>query len=276
MAIDRSGTAPYAPASSVLDVIMARRADPTLTYFDNQMLEALGIRESLVPRTAQALRLLDLLTDDGFVTSTFDRVVSAPPGELPSALEKLVRRAYKPIFEDLDPTVATASALEEAFAHFQPPGQRSRMVSMFQGLMRAANMTGPDDAPALRASGLSASNTTVGGAARSAAVSKAIGNGAVAASRTTTNGVLRSVSKASSGRANHWTHEADALKATSPSVARHSLKLNSGGSVDISLDVDLFSLSKADRDFVMDLIDRVSEYTAAAVRRKLPPPSRRE
>lgn len=274
--IDRFGTAPYAPASSVLDVIMARRADPTITYFDNETLEKLGIRESLVPRTAQALRLLDLLTDEGFVTSTFDKVISAPPGELSTALEKLIRRAYKPIFDDLDPTTATTGALEQAFAYFQPPGQRSRMVSMFQGLMRAANMTGPDEASASRVSSSSAATAAATAAAQSAAMNKTISSGATAAGRAAANGLLRSAGKTSSGRTVRWTSEAHVPAATSSSVAQHTLKLNSGGSVDISLDVDLFSLSKSDREFVMDLIDRFSEYKAAATHRKLPPPSRRE
>ncbi|MBT1605309.1 DUF5343 domain-containing protein [Curtobacterium flaccumfaciens] len=250
--IERFGTAPYAPASSVLDVIMARRKDPTLRYFDNEALEKLGIRESLVPRTAQALRLLDLLTDDGFVTPTFEGLISAPPGDLPRALEKLIRRAYKPIFEDLDPTVASTNALEQAFALFQPPGQRSRMVSMFQGLMRAADMTSGDDSAAVRAA-IAAANS----AARSASKSAVSRAAAVA-----TEGASRSVGKTTVNRSGRWSSEVQVPRVPNSSAAQHSLQLDSGGSVDITLDVDLFALSKSDRDFVMDLIDRITSYRA--------------
>ena len=46
-------------------------------------------------------------------------------------------------------------------------------------------------------------------------------------------------------------------------VARHTLKLSSGGAVNIALDVDLFTLSRSDREFVIDLVDRITEYRAS-------------
>lgn len=61
--------------------------------------------------------------------------------------------------------------------------------------------------------------------------------------------------------------ESDKQKASSQTLNQslRTLQLNSGGSLTLSLDVNLFDLNKPDRDFVMELVERVQEYETAIV-----------
>ncbi|RPE77588.1 MULTISPECIES: DUF5343 domain-containing protein [unclassified Frondihabitans] len=228
--IEMFGSAPYAPSSAVLEVIDAKKHGRKLDHLDSEALERLGIRESLVPRTLQTLRLLDLVDDAGFTTPAFSKVASFSKLESQAALRDVLRSAYAPVFEALDPTTASVGALENVFSYFQPPSQRPRMVTLFINLMKAAGMI-PEDAPQTPMAGRYVTHVSSSGA-----------------KRTKSTPVV-----------NEWLEaQHDAKK---PSTTQdHNLKFDSGGSVRVSLDVDLFTLSKQDRDFVMDLIDRVASY----------------
>lgn len=228
--IELFGSAPYAPSTAVLEVIDAKKHGRKLDHLDSEALERLGIRESLVPRTLQALRLLDLIDDAGFTTPAFSKVASLSKIESQAALRDVLRSAYAPVFDALDPTTAPVGALENVFSHFQPPSQRPRMVTLFINLMKAAGMV-PEDAPQTPTVGRYVTQVNSPGVKRAKSVPVV----------------------------NQWLEAQHAT--TKPSTTQdHTLKFDSGGSVRVSLNVDLFTLSKQDRDFVMDLIDRVTSY----------------
>lgn len=236
--LEPHGTAPYAPSSAVIAAITEKRRDPSLTRIDSDQLEQLGIRGSLVPRTLQTLRLLDLVDDDGVITPLFEELVSSP--SMSRGLQKVLRRAYAPVFEVIDPTTADGDELEAAFEQFGPAGQRPRMVTLFTNLMKAAKLI-PIEA---QTAGVAKSVQSP----RSAVAGKLVGPASSAAPR---------------NPASRW-----AQAAAAQPTARHTLELASGGTINVTLDVNLFTLSPADREFVMGLVDRVTSYRDTKTNRK--------
>lgn len=239
--IERGGIAPYAPASAVMAVIDAKRRNPALGGFSAQELATLDIRESLVPRTMQALKLLELLDDEDRTTEVFDELVSSSRPDFSSRLGALLRRVYAPVFEVVDPVLASQDDLLDVFRQFRPPSQRPRMVTLFIHLLRVARMSPSEEA-------------------RSAVREYVLRpDGAVE----TTSSPKEMTYASDTDVARRRARQAWGTAVASPQsggLSRHRLKLASGGSVDIGLNVDLFSLSKEDRDFVMDLVDRVTNY----------------
>ncbi|MBO9051766.1 DUF5343 domain-containing protein [Curtobacterium flaccumfaciens] len=241
--IEPGGAAPYAPSSAIMRVITAKRRNKALTRFGYEELSALGIRESLVARTLQALRILELVDDDGEATEVFEGLATHSRADFSSRLGALLRRVYAPVFNVIDPTRTTQDELAEAFKQFGPPSQRSRMVTLFMHLLREARMTPSAEPRALTAEAvvqLEASSEA------QALISPA------EVEQATELDLTRRRPRSS------WSSFVTAAPSGSPS--RHRLKLASGGSIDIGVDVDLFSLSREDRDFVMDLVDRVTNY----------------
>jgi hypothetical protein len=242
--IESGGAAPYAPWSAIANVLTAKRRNPELTRFGAQELSELGIRESIVPRTVQSLRLLELIDEDGVATEAFDGLATRSRTDVSSKLGALVRRVYAPVFAYVDPKLATQEEVAEAFNQFGPPSQRDRMVTLFTHLLRQARMTPSGDPRVFTAEALVQAE------------------GAAEAQALISSKELEEASGAEVSRRRSRSTWSTTLVTTPPSgtPSRHRLKLSSGGAVDITLDVDLFSLSKEDRDFVMDLVDRVTNY----------------
>ena len=67
----------------------------------------------------------------------------APKDDYKSQLGELLRKAYSPVLEILDPWTATRTEIEDAFRTFEPPGMRARMVQLFEGLMIFAGLRPP-------------------------------------------------------------------------------------------------------------------------------------
>jgi hypothetical protein len=64
----------------------------------------------------------------------------ASTGEYPQILGEVLRAAYKDIFVIVDPTNTNTTELHDAFRHYTPQAQRSRMVRLFVGLCREAEL----------------------------------------------------------------------------------------------------------------------------------------
>jgi len=63
------------------------------------------------------------------------------------------------------------------------------------------------------------------------------------------------------------THQSDRAAQQPPGGGdTYSVELASGGSVSVVVSVNLFQLTKADRDFVIDLVDKLKDYGVAASR----------
>ena len=158
--ITSGGTAPYAPKDSVLEVIHAWRDRPVPTPLTADVVEKIGVRASLVPRTIQAFRLLDLIDKSGNPTPAMQDLRKAGSDEYRTRLAEIIRAAYAEVFTYRDPTTDSPDKIEDAFRSFEPVGMRPRMVRLFLGLCEEAGII--EAAPSSR-----------GGAPRTAAIDAA-------------------------------------------------------------------------------------------------------
>ena len=140
MAKDESQTAPYAPLHNVLTVIRRLRDRGLPNPLTLKELERTGVPEGNAPRTLATLRGLGLIGEDGFHTPACERLGKATTTDYPGVLAEIVRAAYAPVFTLVDPSVDSEIAIQDAFRHYKPQAQRSRMVALFIGLCREAGI----------------------------------------------------------------------------------------------------------------------------------------
>jgi hypothetical protein len=140
MAIVENGPAPYAPPSAVISLIERYRNHGLSTPFTQDVLMRAGVTEALAPRTLHALKLLDLVGEDGEATEEFITLQRATTSEFPEQLQMVLRAAYQPIFSFCDPATATADQVRDAFRGFTPIGQQSRAVTLFLRLCAYSGM----------------------------------------------------------------------------------------------------------------------------------------
>jgi len=132
--------APYAPPSAVLDVIDRYRNFSMTTPVDLDVIQLAGVVESLAPRTLQALRLLDLIDDQGNPERAFTEIREASNADYPNRLAEHLRAVYEEVFAFVDPKTDSIDRIEDAFRSFHPHGQRARMVTLFMGLCERAGI----------------------------------------------------------------------------------------------------------------------------------------
>jgi Family of unknown function (DUF5343) len=135
----QDGRAPYASTGSIQKVIENHR-QMNLPTVNPQKLQQIGVTESLVPRTLYALEALGFYDENGAITPEFDALRKVPEHDFKPRLAALLREAYAPILEVLDPAIATQTDVENAFRGFEPTGQIPRMVQLFMGLMAYAEV----------------------------------------------------------------------------------------------------------------------------------------
>ena len=156
MAVQREGRAPYASTGSIKTVIDKHR-QVGLLDISLERLQRIGVTEALAPRTLYALTFLGFYDEHGRVTPEFDALRKLPEHEFKPALAELLKQAYAPVLENLDPATATQLDVENALRGFEPTGQLSRMVQLFIGLMTYAGLM---PAPQRRAGAASAATKT--------------------------------------------------------------------------------------------------------------------
>jgi hypothetical protein len=139
MAVQKGARGPYASTGSITTVIEKHR-QVGLQTMSLQRLQQIGITEALAPRTMYALAFLGFYDEDGNVTPEFDALRKVPEHDFKPRLAALLREAYAPILEVLDPATATQTEVENAFRGFEPTGQVPRMVQLFMGLMAYAEV----------------------------------------------------------------------------------------------------------------------------------------
>ncbi len=138
---------PYAPPTAVAGVIRRFRDRGLAEPVTRSTLQQVGVSAGNAPRTLQALKFLNLVDDEGRITDAFKRLRQANTSEYPAALAEVLRGAYHPIFNHVDPAQDDMTAIEDAFRGFEPGGQRSRMVTLFLGLGHEAGIVPDDKAP---------------------------------------------------------------------------------------------------------------------------------
>jgi hypothetical protein len=106
----------------------------------NEVLERIGVSESLSPRTLYALQVLDLIDEAGMPTEVLAGLRVAPEAEYKKRLEDWLKAAYSEVFSFVDPAQDDEVRIRDAFRNYRPHGQQNRMVSLFTGLSTAAGL----------------------------------------------------------------------------------------------------------------------------------------
>jgi hypothetical protein len=132
--------APYAPAGAVISVIKQFREKGLSEPITQNLLEQIGVPSTMVGPTMRALLYLQLIDESGNFTRAFDRLRRASSEEYPKILAEIVRKAYLPIFTIVDPTNDSDIAIADAFRRYDPANQRQKMVRLFIGLCKEAQV----------------------------------------------------------------------------------------------------------------------------------------
>src|SRR5713226_4739128 len=131
---------PYAPAKPVLDILRRDREQGLPDVLTRQQLHRLSVAEGNSDRVQKALQFLDLIDQAGKRTPLFDRLRKASTTEYESVLAEIVRAGYAPILAIVDPKVDNDVAVNDAFRHYEPAGQRKQMVVLFRALCEEAGL----------------------------------------------------------------------------------------------------------------------------------------
>jgi hypothetical protein len=143
MAVTTTSPAPYGPSSAVADILERYRNRGMSTPFTREVLTRAGVTDSLVPRVLHTLQALELIDDELRPTETLEALRRAPETELKAQMAAWIRRVYADVFNFVEPT-DDETKIRDAFRHYNPVGQQSRMIALFIGLCRAAGLR-PDD-----------------------------------------------------------------------------------------------------------------------------------
>lgn len=144
MPVTKENPAPYAPASAIVGLIERHRDKRLPSPINAEVLGRAQITESLIPRTLQAMQVLDLIDEGGNPTPVFEGIRLAPQAEYQQRLQEWLTDAYADALQFIDPATADTASIHDAFRGYNPAGQRDRMVTLFTGLFRAAGIGGPD------------------------------------------------------------------------------------------------------------------------------------
>lgn len=109
------------------------------TPFTDEVLARSGVSDSLIPRTLQALKTLELIDGNGMPTETLENLRRVPEPEFKNAVASWIRSVYADVLAFADPA-DDETTIRDAFRNYNPVGQQARMVSLFMGLCRFAGL----------------------------------------------------------------------------------------------------------------------------------------
>jgi len=140
VAVTPAAPAPYAPASAIVDFIDKYRNRGLPSPITLEVLARVGISESLIARTLQALVSLDLIDADGAPTNILESLRRVPESEFRPKLVEWLNSAYAEVLKFVDPASSDEAEIRDAFRNYNPVGQQPRMVTLFTGLYSAAGL----------------------------------------------------------------------------------------------------------------------------------------
>lgn len=234
--------APYAPTDKVVSVLETYR-DTALGggAIDAATLARMGMGDEIARRVLQTLRLFDLIDEDGKPTANLIGFKQASSDTYKAVLADLLYDVYSPIFAVTGKNLAakTTTQIEDAFRMYRPDSLRRRMVTLFLGLCQYAGIT--EDVPKAKPG-------------------------------------------PKQGRQKLPQHKpkppakppADPPPPPATSEQTDSVTLRSGGQVSLTVSVNLFELSKEDREFVLGLVDKIKGYTGQRMLGAAPAPTNGE
>lgn len=116
MAVTQDKPAPYAPAKTILDIITRYRDRGLTSPINAEVLSRIGVAESLISRTLQALVTLDLFDDAGNPTQTLEGIRIAPEAEYKKRLEDWLKGSYADVSSSSIPPSTTKPGSGMPFA----------------------------------------------------------------------------------------------------------------------------------------------------------------
>lgn len=140
MAVEPNGNAPYAAIKNVLDVIERYRHRGLRSPFTIELMMQVGVPDGAAHKTLQALKLLDLIDDEGQPTEALEALKLATEEEYQPRLAQIMRSAYHSVFTVADPASDSPTAIRDAFRHYKPDSQQERMATLFLGLCEEAGI----------------------------------------------------------------------------------------------------------------------------------------
>jgi hypothetical protein len=150
---------PYAAASNVIAVLERCRSRNLPTEIDDNFLRLAQIPDVVFGRVKHALRFLNLMDQHGRPTDRLRSLAGAPIDEYRQVLAGVLQEAYREDFERVNPAEDPAHVIVAAFQKYEPRSQTKRMVMLFLGLCREADIE-VADAPRERKMQSRASNGT--------------------------------------------------------------------------------------------------------------------
>lgn len=133
--------APYTTASAAVTIMEAFRERGLPGPINGDVLIKVGVPESLVRRTLQSLRDLELIGKNGNPTEVWTALrQTRGDEEYRARLQAWLRDVYQDILTYGDPSRDSLSQIQEAFRTYQPAGQRKAMAALLVGLWRYAGL----------------------------------------------------------------------------------------------------------------------------------------
>lgn len=143
--LDKPG--PYASPQSIIEIIERHRNRGLPSPVTAEVLGRASIPDSLIPRTLQALQSLDLTDEAGNITDAFESIRTSPEAEYQGRLQAWLNAAYADVLTYIDPANDDETKIRDAFRHYKPTGQQSRMVTLFTRLYASAGVRAPKPVP---------------------------------------------------------------------------------------------------------------------------------
>ena len=140
MALKSDSNAPYAPGSTIVNLLKRFREKGLAFPVTAEVLVRAGVPESLVPRTLQALELLELIDGDGQSTEVLKKIRAVPEKEYQATLAAWIKQVYAEVFSFADPAKDDETHVRDAFRTYVPHGQQDRMVKLFMALCAEAGL----------------------------------------------------------------------------------------------------------------------------------------
>ena len=144
MAVTSEQSAPYAPSSVILMLLERNRQKGLPNPVTAEALQRLGVSDSLVPRTLQAIKILDLVGEDGRHTEILDRLRRSPEAEYQREMAEWLKAAYEHAMDIIDPATSDEVSIRDAFRHYNPISMQPRMITLFTSLFEAAGVRSTD------------------------------------------------------------------------------------------------------------------------------------
>ncbi|MCA1704979.1 MAG: hypothetical protein LC808_17640 [Actinobacteria bacterium] len=223
---DHTFTPPYLPFSTFIGFLDKLGEHDIPPRIDRSVMDSMsGTTQSFL---LAALRSFDLVGENFEVRPTLERL-ALNPDERPQLIGDLLRHYYAEQIK-LGTETATSGQLAESFRNYDLSGETVRKAIRF--FLHAAEFAGIKLSPYFKPPGTTAASAGRVGGRRRARAAKA----------------------------------PTVQRPTRESVDGHSqtIELRSGGSLTLTMSVNLFDLSTEDRAFILELVDKVRTYDERA------------